>query len=640
MSDTSVIKEFLVALGFQVDDAKFKKFEEGIGRATKTVQKLAAEVVVAEEAVVAAVVTMSARFEDLYYASQRMRSTVENIRATGYAISQMGGDAKGGLAALEGLASFMRSNPGGERFIASLGVSTRDAKGELRDTAEILRDLGGRFAQMPYYIAKVRAGLLGIDEKTLQALIRGTDDWAAHYHAMAQRVGVDQQAAAQKTHDFMTRVRDLGAYLELLADKYLLPLLSPLERVIDLFKRLDQASGGLSTALVVVMAILAPIFALFGSAGLIAVGVAALADAIVLLWDDFSTWREGGKSLIDWKTWSWEIDQAQGAIGQLIGAIGRLLSIVPEIGHELADVFGPTLTGAMRIVLRLMIDMVKTVGDLADVVDDFLHRRFGKAWNDLGRAAHEGNGLFGDHTGEGPSAQQRGAAQQAYAAAQNSASAVASIAGPVARALTSQRMAFATGYLQSQGIRADIARAIVAGSFAESRFDPNAVNPKSGAFGIGQWLGDRKNTLFAQFGRNPSFDQQLQFLVQELKGGDRGGASVLGAGSAQAALTAYITRFMRPADGGETGGDMARGLAALAAMGGSPSAPLANPGAYAAAAGPGGVGSANGPSVVQTNKTDIHVYGSGDPRQTAQDTLAGQERINGNLLRNLQTVVQ
>lgn len=639
MSDTSVIKEFLVALGFSVKDADLKRFEQGIARATKVVEKLAAEVTIAEEAIVAAVVTMSAKFEDLYYASQRMRSTVENIRSTGYAISQMGGDAKGGLAALEGLASFMRSNPGGERFIASLGVSTRDAKGELRDTAEILRDLGARFAQMPYYIAKVRAGLLGIDERTLQALIRGTDDWAAHYHAMAQRVGVDQQAAAKTAHDFMTQVRDLGAYLELLAGKYLLPLIAPLERVVDLFKRLDLASGGLSTALIVVLAILAPILALFGTAGAIAVGIAALGNAMVLLRDDFSTWREGGKSLIDWKAWSWEIDQAQGAIGGLLGSIGRLLAIVPEIGHELSDVFGPTLTGVLRGFVRLVIDSIKVVGDLADAVNDLLHRRFGAVWNDLGRAAHAGDGLFDDHTQDGPSAKQRSAAQTAYAGAQRSVSAVAHVAGPVAAAMAAQRQAFALDYLQSQSIRPDVAKGVVAGSVAESQFDPNAVNPKSGAYGIGQWLGDRKNALFAQFGRNPGFDQQLQFLVQELKGGDRGGASVLGAGSATEALTAYIRQFMRPADGRETEGDMARGLAALASMGGSPSTRLANPGAFATTLGPSGSGAGSN-SVTLNQKTDVHVYGSGDPRQAAQDTVAGQDRVNANLLRNLQTVVQ
>ena len=40
MSDSTVIKEFLVALGFKVDEAKLKKFTQGIDTTTKFVGKL------------------------------------------------------------------------------------------------------------------------------------------------------------------------------------------------------------------------------------------------------------------------------------------------------------------------------------------------------------------------------------------------------------------------------------------------------------------------------------------------------------------------------------------------------------------------------------------------------------------------
>lgn len=640
MSDASIIKEFLVALGFKISDAQFKKFEQGIAGAIKLVEKLATEVVVAEEAIAAAVVSMSARFEDLYYASQRIRSTVENIRGVGYAVSQMGGDAKGGLAALEDLASFMRSNPGGERFLGSLGVQTRDTKGELRDTSDIMRDLGARFAQMPYYIAKVRAGLLGIDEHTLQALIRGTDDWAAHYHEMAQRVGVDQQAAAQSTHDFMTQVRDLGAYLQLLGDKYLLPLLKPAERLIDLLKDLDRSSGGLSTTLIVLLAALAPIFALFGEAGLIAVGVAALANAILLLWDDFSTWKEGGKSLIDWDLWKPEIDAAQDAIGTLIGAF-----------HDLASAFGETDNSAFKFAhspgMRVLLDTLNLIADLTGTAAHNFRAIASLFTGNLKGFKEESDKALGyeaDLFKPGPGEVdgiRRPGENSPYAIARKGASAAAAIAGPAAKALAAQREKFAIDYLKSRGVSDQVARGIVAGSIAESQFDPGAVNPKSGAFGIGQWTKSRRDVLSAQYSRNPTFDQQLQFLVQELQGGDPGGRFVLASRNAPEALLNYITRFMRPKDGRETAGDLQRGMQALAALGvnASPSAaPLANPGAVAAASGPWAA-SAAGRQVSMTQKTDIHVYAT-DPRQAADETLAGQGRVNGTLLRNMQTVLQ
>jgi Phage tail lysozyme len=77
----------------------------------------------------------------------------------------------------------------------------------------------------------------------------------------------------------------------------------------------------------------------------------------------------------------------------------------------------------------------------------------------------------------------------------------------------------------------------------ESGLDPNAVNPNSGAFGIGQWLGSRLASLQAQFGTAPTFDQQLQFLDSELPGQASGIATMT---DQQAAYNAWGALFERP----------------------------------------------------------------------------------------------
>lgn len=119
-------------------------------------------------------------------------------------------------------------------------------------------------------------------------------------------------------------------------------------------------------------------------------------------------------------------------------------------------------------------------------------------------------------------------------------------------------------YWRSRGYSADQARGITAGMYAESRLDPRAVNPTSGAFGVGQWLGSRKAELFRRYGSRPSLAQQLEFLAWELAGGDHGGAAVRAENTAGGVLDAYIRRFMRPAPGAETAGDLARGSRYLA----------------------------------------------------------------------------
>jgi hypothetical protein len=112
------------------------------------------------------------------------------------------------------------------------------------------------------------------------------------------------------------------------------------------------------------------------------------------------------------------------------------------------------------------------------------------------------------------------------------------------------------GYLTGNGLRHDQALGITGALHAESKLDENARNRKSGAFGIGQWLGSRQAELFHRYGRNPTLTQQLEFLMWELRGGDHGGRAVLSQGDAHSTAGAMIRRFLRPAQGFETFRDM------------------------------------------------------------------------------------
>lgn len=115
--------------------------------------------------------------------------------------------------------------------------------------------------------------------------------------------------------------------------------------------------------------------------------------------------------------------------------------------------------------------------------------------------------------------------------------------------------------LVAAGFSVEQARGITAGILAESGGNASAVNPTSGAYGLGQWLGPRKKELMRRYGPNPTAAQQLEFLIWELKGGDKGGASVRKQVTSDGALLSYIYSFMRPGAGAV--GDMSRGRAFL-----------------------------------------------------------------------------
>lgn len=105
-------------------------------------------------------------------------------------------------------------------------------------------------------------------------------------------------------------------------------------------------------------------------------------------------------------------------------------------------------------------------------------------------------------------------------------------------------------YLKRTGLSDAASMGAAAGAIAESHGNPNAYNKNSGAFGIGQWLGARKKGLLAMAARDKvdphNYYEQLKYLAWELHGGDAGGKAVMGAGSVDAALKAYVYKFMRP----------------------------------------------------------------------------------------------
>ncbi len=130
--------------------------------------------------------------------------------------------------------------------------------------------------------------------------------------------------------------------------------------------------------------------------------------------------------------------------------------------------------------------------------------------------------------------------------------------------------------LRTHGLTEAQARGITAGIMAESRGDPTAFNPAGGgkgAYGIGQWRGDRLDKLRQRYGTDtPNLAQQIEFLVGELRGGDRGGAKVLGQGDEAAVLRSYIEDFMRPLKGPQTDNDISRGMDTLGREGEAPEA--------------------------------------------------------------------
>ncbi|MEG8502260.1 hypothetical protein U4P66_07120 [Klebsiella pneumoniae] len=380
--NAETLKDFLISLGFKVDEAGARKFDAVVAGTTLKAIELGVKVEAAALSVVAFTAKIASGLDDLYWASQRTGATVEGIKQIGYAVSQVGGSVDGARGSLENLARFMRNNPGAEGFLNRLGIQTRDASGNMRDMATIFTGVGQRLSSMPYYRANQYAQMLGLDENTLMAMRRGIGQFSGEYTAMAKAIGYNADVAAVSSNKFMTSLRSFGLMAGMARDKIGSSLADGLAGSLDRLRRqilenfpkiegaitgtvkgilwagemvgrviyrLIQLGQGISDwwdsldkqsqQLIELIGALTAAWWMLNRAMIASpiTWVLGLAAAIALLWEDYQTWKEGGKSLIDWGKWKPEVDAALKMVGDLkqtvldLGkALAKLLNIDPK----------------------------------------------------------------------------------------------------------------------------------------------------------------------------------------------------------------------------------------------------------------------------------------------------------------------
>lgn len=373
--NAETIKDFLISLGFDIDEAGGRKFEAVVSGVTLNVIKMGVAVEAAALTVVGFTTKIASGLDKLYWQSQRTGATANNIRAIGYAFSQAGGTVEGFNGTLDNVARFLRSTPGAEGFLRNLGIQTRDANGKLRDTAQLVTLVGDKLAKMPYYRANQYAQILGIDENTLLAMRRGVQGFTSDYQGMLQATGFDSQKAAEQSNKFMTQMRGLTGLFGIMRDKIggnlagglagnlerfrknillnfpkiegtitavLKKVLSLADSIMtlvyrgvqgvgDLIKWWDKLDSG-TQHLIQVLGGLLVAWRVLNSAFITSpIGIiSALAASLVLLYDDYKTWKEGGNSLIDWKSWEPGVKKAEKFIDDISKAIKSLGKVLDD----------------------------------------------------------------------------------------------------------------------------------------------------------------------------------------------------------------------------------------------------------------------------------------------------------------------
>lgn len=194
MSDQSILREYLVALGFKIDQPGQKKFGQGLEMMDKKALGLGKSILGVATATQAMVSLFAYQMEKLYYASKRTDSTVGNIQALEYAGKQIGISGGAMTASLEAMGRALRSQPALAGVLNQLGVRVSG-----RDRSDVLKDMVTQLSKMPFNVAEQYASMFGMSGDQLFMLIQGREEMEkadAERKQMAADMGIDSEAAA------------------------------------------------------------------------------------------------------------------------------------------------------------------------------------------------------------------------------------------------------------------------------------------------------------------------------------------------------------------------------------------------------------------------------------------------------------
>ncbi|MGV1561817.1 lytic transglycosylase domain-containing protein, partial [Klebsiella pneumoniae] len=127
--------------------------------------------------------------------------------------------------------------------------------------------------------------------------------------------------------------------------------------------------------------------------------VIMLGAALIGLYDDYRTWKEGGQSLIDWGKWEPGIKYAQKAFASLSKDFGGIYVKVKDLGSAIVDL-GKRFLEFINIdtskfngkwlfdqIIESVRSSIKILGSLVDALRKVISGDFSGAWDSLKGAA-------------------------------------------------------------------------------------------------------------------------------------------------------------------------------------------------------------------------------------------------------------
>ncbi len=163
----------MTKFSFQGSSKPLTNYNEALGTSIKIMAGFATATLAGAGAFAGFVTNIAASFDPLIQLSRTTGVAVEDMQKLGFVASRNGSDINAVTASIEGLSSKLgEAAQKGSAEFSRLGISVRDANGEVKRADDVLLEVGQRFREMGLSRAEQIsfAEKLGIDKSLIQTL--------------------------------------------------------------------------------------------------------------------------------------------------------------------------------------------------------------------------------------------------------------------------------------------------------------------------------------------------------------------------------------------------------------------------------------------------------------------------------------
>lgn len=265
---TEVIKEFLIKIGMSKDTTSFQKFDGALKTTSMQAANLATNLKTnlggAADAVGASFISMHSKIllglggltyiahgvfesvektaeklENLNKLSGRLNSSATQIEKLSFVASITGSSAAAAQSSLEGLArqagnTYMGIGRFSARVFKQLHISVKDSNGQLKNTYDLMFEIGQKIKGLQAGQQIAILSKLGIDPTLVKVLTEDTSEKSDRFDKLYSGAGINLDEAAKSSEEFADNLKTLKYELGSIAQVGTLAIMDKLSESLNL----------------------------------------------------------------------------------------------------------------------------------------------------------------------------------------------------------------------------------------------------------------------------------------------------------------------------------------------------------------------------------------------------------------------